>query len=86
VFTSGDGKTQYVGKASRYLGNRIWWHIGRKRKSGETEACPDAEQFVKDNQPDVAVWAIALPDCHWWLALALEGFLTEKLLPGKPRP
>jgi hypothetical protein len=34
----------------------------------------------------VAVWAIAVPDEHWWLALALEGFLTEKLLPKIVRP
>ncbi len=86
VFTSGNGTPLYVGKASRYLGNRIWSHIGRRPKSGETEAYPDAEKFVKDNQPDIAVWAIAVPDAHWWLAPALEGFLTEKLRPTIPRP
>ena len=63
VFTSGDGRTLDVGKASRHMGNRIFSARGRKRKKGETEVFPNAEQFVKDNQPDIALWAIPVADC-----------------------
>jgi hypothetical protein len=86
VFAAGNGQVQYVGKASRYLGNRIWAHIGRGRgrdKGGELY--PNADTWLRENQPDIAVWCVGLPDEHWWLAAALEGFMTEALLPGRPR-
>ncbi|GEM_PF-3918697 len=84
VYASGNGQVQKVGKANRYLGNRIWAPIGRRKKAGETgELYPQAETWLKENQPDIAVWAIAVPDEHWWLAAALEGFLTERLMPAK---
>ena len=86
VYADGTGKVKYVGKANRYLGNRIWPHIGRCRMPGETgEVFPCSKPWVKDHQPDIAVWTIAVPDEHWWLAAALEGFLTERLLPNKSR-
>lgn len=80
VFTAGDGTPIYVGKASKTLAGRTCDHAGRKREPGGKEPFPNAKQFVKDNQPDIAVWAIPLLDAHWFLAPALEGFLTEKLL------
>lgn len=86
VYASATGQVQCVGKAGRYLGNRIWAHIGRRRKQGESgELYPNAETWVKQHQPDIAVWAIPVPDEHWWLAGALEGFLTEQFWPGKSR-
>lgn len=86
VFATGDGRAKYVGKASRYLGNRIWAHIGRMGKpEKDGELYPNAEDWLKENQPHVGVWTVPIPDEHWWLASALEGFLTEALLPGKSR-
>jgi hypothetical protein len=85
VFANAEGHKAYIGKGSRYMGNRIWAHIGRKKKEGELETYPDAEDFVKNNQPDIGVWAIAVPRVHWWLATALEGFLTEKFRPDIKR-
>lgn len=86
VFAAGNGQTNYVGKASRHLGNRIWAHIGRTRKRDEAgELYPDAEDWLKGNQPDVGVWTVAIDDDHWWLSSALEGFLTEALFPEKSR-
>jgi hypothetical protein len=46
VFTSGDGKALDVGKASRYMGNRIWSHIGRRQRPGEVDMYPDANGTV----------------------------------------
>ena len=62
VFTSGEGKTLDVGKASRYLELRMFSARGRKRQPGEAEVFPNAERFVKDNQPDIAVWTIPVPE------------------------
>jgi hypothetical protein len=80
VFTNGDGKVLYVGKGSRCMGTRMWAHTGRRGRPGE-EPYPNAVQWAKDNQSGLAVWAIPFPDSHWWVSLALEGFLTENLRP-----
>ena len=85
VFANGSGKVLYIGKSARYMGNRIWVHVGRKQKVNEQEIFPDAESWVKENQPDIGVWSIAVLDEHWWLASALEGYLSEKFLPERSR-
>jgi hypothetical protein len=86
IYAAGSGQVQYVGKASRYLGNRIWAHIRRRRKPGEGgDLYPDADSWLSDNEPNIGVWCVELPDEHWWLAAALEGFMTEAFFPGKPR-
>lgn len=86
VFTCGEGKPLYVGKASRYLGNRMWAHTGRRNKGEEIDVFPTATTWAKQNSPDLTLYSVSIPDEHWWLALALEGFLTEKLLPHLKRP
>jgi hypothetical protein len=86
IFADASGHMKYIGKANRYLGNRIWSHIGRRRRSGESgELYPNAEPWVKENQPNIAVWSVAFQDDHWWLASALEGFLTHVFFPEKNR-
>ncbi len=86
VFAAGNGDVKYIGKASRYLGNRVWAHIGRRNRNCDVlDTYPQCEPWLREHAPDVAIWAIALPDEHWFLAPALEGFLTESLLPGRPR-
>lgn len=85
VFVSGDGQVKYIGKAARYLGNRIWAHLGRTARVGESETYPNGEHWLQEFGPNIAVHSIAVPEQHWWLALALEGFLTEQLLPEKRR-
>jgi len=85
VFTSGEGEVLYIGKASRFIGNRVWSHIGRISKKGEDGAYPVAEAWVKEHSPDIAVWSIPVPKESWWLCLSLEGFLNEYYFPKKPR-
>jgi hypothetical protein len=86
VFASGDGNPKYVGKASRCLGNRIWAHVGRMGKpEKDGDLYPNAESWIKQNQPHVGVWTVPIPNEHWWLASALEGFLAESLFPEKSR-
>ena len=86
IYATGNGDVLYVGRASRYLGSRIWAHIGRRKKTNEDgQLYPCAEEWLKQNQPNIAVWCIAVPCGHWWLALALEGFLSEVLLPSRSR-
>jgi hypothetical protein len=76
----------YVGKAYRHLGNRIWAHIGRQKRAGEKcEVYPTSVPWFRECGPDIAVWSVAVPENHWWLASALEGYMTEKLLPQKSR-
>ena len=83
VFASRDGNILYVGKGSRHIGRRIWVPFGRVAKAGETDAFPNAKTWIKQNAPNVGVWAIAVPDNHWWLATALEGFLIQELKPSE---
>jgi hypothetical protein len=71
------GHVLYVGKGSRYMGNRMWNPFGRWRKIDEKLPLPfpNAEQWIIDHQPGFV--AITVPEKHWWLAMALEGFLIE---------
>jgi hypothetical protein len=86
VFATGDGTIKYIGKASRYLGTRIWAHIGRRERDRDVlDLYPQCELWLREHAPNIGVWSIALRDEHWFLAPALEGFLTEALLPGRPR-
>jgi len=70
----------YIGKSSRHIGNRIWAHIGRSKRKNEEEY-PNAEEWIKESKPDVGVFTVSFADDHWWLAPALEGYLTEQLKP-----
>lgn len=79
VFANADGKILYVGKGSRHMGQRIWAPFGRQRRDGELDLFPDALPWVKEHKP--GVWAVAVPRDHWWLAMALEGFLIETINP-----
>jgi hypothetical protein len=84
IYASAPGKVYYVGKASRHLGNRIWSHIGRRRKLDEVgELYPNAENWLKKCQPDIGVWTVGVHPDHWWLASALESFLMEELRPAE---
>ena len=71
----------YIGKSSRYMGNRIWYHFGRLKLENEQEEYPNAENWIKSSKPDLELFTIPVPEQHWWLASALEGYLTEKLRP-----
>jgi hypothetical protein len=73
------GKVLYVGKGSRYMGQRIWAPFGRQKRNGEIEPFPDAKPWVKEHRP--GVYAVAVPKEHWWLAMALEGYLIETFTP-----
>lgn len=78
--SSGIETVVYVGKGSRDIGGRIWSHLGRRARRGESELFPDAESWVKKLRP--RLWSIALMNKkHWYLAAALEGFLIEQLRP-----
>jgi hypothetical protein len=81
IFANDAGDILYVGKGSRHMGNRIWEPFGRQGNASEEELLPEAREWVKRHRP--GVWAIAVPDEHWWLAMALEGFLIEELLPSQ---
>ncbi len=82
VYASGEGKVKKIGKANRAMGNRIWAPLGRRGNTPEEPLHPDAADWVK-NDPDIAVWTVAVPDKHWWLAAALEGFLHEFYLGSR---
>ncbi|MEA2040418.1 MAG: hypothetical protein U9N82_11430 [Thermodesulfobacteriota bacterium] len=71
----------YIGKSSRYMGNRIWAHIGRAKRENEKEEYPNAEEWIKESKPNVGVFTVSFADDHWWLSSALEGYLTEQLKP-----
>ena len=83
VFADGAGDIKYVGKGSRFMGNRIGAHIGRLDPVG-SDPYPECEPWMKGCR-DIGVWAIAVPDAHWWLAPALEGYITEHQWPDRPR-
>ncbi|WP_353163064.1 hypothetical protein [Salinisphaera shabanensis] len=85
IFATGDNTILYIGKASRRLGDRIWAHIGRAGRPHEDGKFPYAAAWLKNAEPCARVYSISVPDTHWWLALALEGFLTERLLENKRR-
>lgn len=72
----------YIGKSSRYLGNRVWSHIGRKKRANEEEEYPNAEHWIKESKPHVALFTVPFEEKHWWLAAALEGYLTDQLNPS----
>jgi len=80
VFTDGK-RALYVGKCARCLGNRIWTHIGRCGRSGESRY-PMCEPWVEEAGETLAVFSIPLADEHWFLASALEGYISEKLEPA----
>ena len=77
-------KAKYVGKAARCLGDRIWAHIGRLGKEGEA-SFPNADTWFNSSTCEIAVISIPVQDEHWWIALALEGFLVEQFFPEKGR-
>jgi hypothetical protein len=77
--SSQKGRVLYVGKGSRTMGHRIWAPFGRQRKNGELDPFPNAKAWVKEHKP--GVYAVAVPQNHWWLAMALEGFLIERFKP-----
>ena len=79
IFCSSEG-CLYIGKSSRYMGNRIWSHIGRSKRPNENEF-PNAEEWIKASLPNVGIFTIPFSNEHWWLAPALEGYLTERLKP-----
>jgi hypothetical protein len=62
------------------MGNRIWNHIGRSKRPNENEF-PDSEEWIRTSLPNVAIFTVPFSYDHWWLAPALEGFLTENLKP-----
>jgi hypothetical protein len=81
VFFNSEGAVLYVGRSARDegMGDRIWDPFGRRRKDGENDPFPVAKPWVKLHKP--GVWAVAVPKEHWWLAMALEGFLIEEFDP-----
>ena len=86
VYAKGDKRVIYIGKSNRYIGHRIWAHLGRKRKKDEEiDEYPNACTWIKENKPDIGVWAISVPSEHWWLSMALEGFLVSELQPERKR-
>jgi len=80
IFCNSDHQYLYIGKSSRYMGSRIWSHIGRSKRPNENEF-PDSEGWIRTSLPNVVIFTVPFSDDHWWLAPALEGFLTEKLEP-----
>lgn len=86
VYAKGDGKIVYIGSSKEYIGRRIWAHLGRKRnKDEENDEYPNACNRIRENKPDIGVWAISVPSEHWWLSMALEGFLISKFQPERKR-
>jgi hypothetical protein len=86
IYTDDAGNPLYVGKASRYLGNRVWAHLGRFKRNDESgQLYPNADEWIQRNQPSVVIWCVAVPQEHWWLAAALEGFLHEEFFPNRSR-
>lgn len=79
VFASGEGNVKDIGKASRKMAKRMYHHIGPESNREGAERFPKAEDFIR-NDPDVGMWTIPVLDKHWYLACALEGFLTERFL------
>jgi len=77
ILANDAGQILYVGKGSRHMGNRIWDPFGRRGRDGEADPFPDAKAWVKEDKP--GVWAICVPEEHWWLAMALEFFLIERV-------
>jgi excinuclease UvrABC nuclease subunit len=79
LFCSGEGNFLYIGECLGKLGNRVWAHIG---KSGEAnDPYPNAKSWIKESKPDIAIYTIALPEDHWFLAPALEKYLIKTLKP-----
>ena len=52
VFVANRKQVLYVGKGSRTVGGRIWSHIGRSGKGRVNARFPNAEQWLKEAQPD----------------------------------
>ena len=83
IYLGKENKVLYVGGANRHIGRRVWAHLGKD--GGQKEPYPDARDWIKEDQPDITIYMISVPDNHWWLAKALEGFLVECLQPERKR-
>lgn len=76
----------YVGKCSRKLGKRIWEHLGKPNASDTGDTFPYADDWVKATGENLLLYTVPVPDNHWWLAPALEGFMAEELTPTAGSP